>query len=619
LAKLVDNKEVKFFLSNISPFNKLKSRDIDDFLSLCELKEYKSREIIYRQGSPPDYFNLLVRGRVVALTEHAGQELEIELLKRGTCFGIISLFTDETHSVTTKSIENSYILRVSVEKFKAFLNKYPLISLDFSRMLSQRVKSRFRPKKIFQSKKIAVLGEHLSDKTTYMYNLSLQLKSQTNKEVICIEFSLRNNFSLNLLLNKKTKVLKLSEFNEHKLEKFITKDKIDCLLVEIDNRNLLDALLNFLAESYHFIVYELAFFNFDLFYFISAAHYIHLLVFNKPQDLQKWQLLIKKLKSEESFNEEKIKIIINNLSGDLTIVRKNKIFEFPIYATLPLASSDNYLKTVKRIARELGEVVIGLALGSGAAYGFAHIGVLKVLDESSIPLDIVCGSSMGAVIAALWAAGFKIEEIEKQMINLGKTFSLFSIPGLAFPFKGILRARRLENIFKKIFKDLTFRDLKHNLKIVAFDFLRRETVILNEGSLYRAVAASCAMPGVFEPIKFKKDIFLDGGILKPLPTKVLLNFGAHKIIGVDITPTKEEIQQEYKRRHKLHIFDFIFGSIETMQREFIEQAIKISDVIIHPTFEGIGWMEFNKVKEFIKRGEIAAREKIDEITKLVSL
>lgn len=619
---LLNKKEIKFIIGNTPPFNKLKSKEIDDFIFISELKEYKSGEIIYKQGDRPDYFNLLIKGRVLALTEEGKRQSEIELLKRGTGFGIISLFTDQPHSVSTRSIENSIVLRVEREKFKSFLNKHPIISLDFTQMLSQRVSSRFKPKKIFQSKRIVVLGGRSSGKTTYMYKLGQQIKEETSKKVICVEFSLRDKFSLSSFLKHSDKVLKLSDFKEEGLEKSIIKDSIDCLLVKIDDKRLLNSLLNYLAENYHFVIYESPFFFFDIdfYYFISAAHYIHLLISTKPQDLEKRQLLIKKLKMEESLTQEKLKVIINNFNNleKLPLEKEDKILDFPIYATLPAVDSESYLKAIKRIARQLGDVVTGVALGSGAAYGFAHVGVLKVLEKNNIPIDIICGSSTGSVIATLWAAGFNMEEIEKIVIKLGKTFSLFYIPGLAFPFKGLIRAKRMEGIFKKIFKDKTFHDLKHNLKIVAFDFLRREAVILEEGPLYKVVAASCSMPGIFEPISFKKDLLLDGGILKPLPTKILLNYGAKKIISINITPTKEEIYQEYKRRSRMHIFDFIFGSIETMQREFIDQAIKISDVVIHPKFEGVGWMEFDKVEEFIKRGESAAEEKIEEIKKLMS-
>ncbi|MFH1655066.1 MAG: patatin-like phospholipase family protein [Candidatus Omnitrophota bacterium] len=623
MQDLMDIKEIKFILSNIFPFSKLKEKEIDEFISIAGLKEYRNTEIIYSEGDKPDCFNLLLRGRVLVLTREKSRDSEIEILKRGTNFGIISLFTDEPHSVTTKSIENSIILRVGKKQFREFLEKHPSISLDFTRMLSQRVKRRVQPKKIFQSKRIAILGAPSSGKSTYMYNLGLKLKEQTKKKVVCLELSLKKDiFTLASFLNKKHKVQKLSEFKEESIGKFIIKGDIDYLLVKIDKRQHLVSLLNLLSESYHFILYEFpfSFWDIDFHEFLAPAHYIHLLISSRAQILEKVNLLMRKLKQKESLGQEKIKIIINDFteSEKLSPEEESKIIDYPIYATIPSYKDEAYFKALNRIAREIGEVVTGLALGSGAAYGFAHVGVLKVLEENNIPIDIISGTSMGALIAAMWAAGFTIEDIEKQILDLGRKFSLFHLPGIALPFKGMLKSRRLEKIFKGIFKDKTFYDLKYNLKIVAFDFIKRKTKILDKGLLYKAIAASCAMPGIFEPVKVEKDILLDGGILKPLPTKILLNHGANKIIAINITPSNKEVYAEYRKRTRLHIFDFIFGSIETMQQEFVRQAMKISDVVIHPHFEGLGWMEFEKVSEFIKRGEEATREKIEEIKSLVS-
>jgi len=107
----MENKEAKFILANTPPFNKLPEDGIDDFLSICELRKYGHGEILYKDQDPPDYFYFLLRGRILAVKQDAKEELEIELLKRGTSFGIISLFNEEPHSVTTKSIEESLVLR----------------------------------------------------------------------------------------------------------------------------------------------------------------------------------------------------------------------------------------------------------------------------------------------------------------------------------------------------------------------------------------------------------------------------------------------------------------------------------------------------------------------------
>jgi len=622
----MDTREIKLIISNSPPFNKLKERQLNNLIDLCTVKEYKNDEVIYRQGDPPDYLYLLLKGRVMALAEVDLKDSPIEILKRGTCFGIISLLTDDPHSVTTRSIETSFILQIPKDKIKEFFKKTPSLSLDFSRILSQRVKARLKPKQIFQSRRIAISGDAGSGKSTYMLDLALKLKEQTAKNIICLQIVSKDDEMINFIdgrapiADNKDKILLLKDFSEED-SSYIRKDKIDCLYIRLEEKSNFASLLNYLSESYHFILYDLGRLSLksNLYRLAKPAHQLHFIVFPRVGSLKKWDILIKELKEKKLFNQEDIKVILAQWKKEpgLTFLIKRKLINHPIYATIPAYESADYPKALRRIARQIGEVVLGMALGSGAAYGFCHIGILGVLQENNIMIDIICGSSMGSIIAALWAAGFDIRDIERLSSEAGKKINSFSIRGVSFPFRGVMKARHLENIFKNIFGDLTFYDLKHTLKIVAFDFLKRKTVILEEGPLYKAVAASCAFPGIFEPVKFKKDILLDGGILNPLPTKILLNYDTHKIIASNITLSRQEALKTYGRRGKLHIFDFIFGSVETMQQQFVAQALKIADVVIHPNLEGLGWMEFEKVDEFRRRGERATKEKLQEIKRLV--
>ena len=606
--------EAKIIVGNSQPFAELSPKQLNQLIEIAKIKEYKNGQIVYQQDSPPDFFYFLLKGRVAILAKNAEDKepQKIEIIKRGICFGIISLLTGDNHSVTATSIENSFILEVEKGSFNQYLNKIPHLSLGFSRILSQRVKVRTRPKKIFQSKKIGVVVGDSQQRSTYIVDLAKEIKKQTKKKVICISNSSG--------ISSERKTLALGCFREEDVLDHILCQDIDYLYVK-DIRDNFIALLNFLSEGYHFILYEIIenLTNKDFSEFISSAYQLHLLVFPQQKELNRMKVFIKRLKLKRLFEEEKIKIVIAESVQDkkLSFSQRHKLFNHPVYATLPLDDLVNYSRILRRIARQVGEVTVGIALGSGAAYGFSHIGVLKVLVENGVEIDMACGSSMGAVISALWAVGFSLDKIEDICLKIGKKISSFSILGFSFPFKGMIRAKTLENILKSIFGNLTFYDLKHSLKIVSFDFLKRKTKIIEEGLIYKAVAASCAFPGIFEPVEVKKDIFLDGGILNPLPTKILLNYGTSKIIASNISLSHEQALREYRKRDKFHIFDFVFGSVEVMQQKFIQEALEIADVVIHTNLEGLGWMEFGKISEFIKRGEVAATSKINEVKKVL--
>ncbi|MBP7087923.1 MAG: patatin-like phospholipase family protein [Candidatus Omnitrophica bacterium] len=608
-------KDLKFILDNITPFNKLSKNNLRDFIAISKVKEYKNDEIIYREGGEPDCFYILLKGRIVVSTYKDHKDSDIDVLKRGTCFGMISLFTDEPHSVTARSIETSYVLQVEKSEFKKFLEKNPLISLDLSRMLSQRVKARSKPKTIFQSKKIGIIREASVGESDYISDLARELKNQTKKKVIALQIASDSK-------THKSKILLTKNFQEETAESYIVKGDSDTIYITIDSRDNFFALLNFISERYHFVIYEIPhrFLEENYYGLVNPVQQLHFLIYSQEESLASEALYIQNLKIRALLSQEKIKIILlePKQKEDLTFERKQELLGHPIYATLPFHNSSDYKGALRRISREIGEVVLGVALGSGAAYGFSHIGVLKILEQEKVTIDIISGSSMGAVVAAFWAAGFSFSDTERFCAEIGKKIGSFSIMGLSFPFRGIMKAGRLESIFKSIFKSLTFYDLKHTLKVVSFDFAKRSTVILSEGFIYKALAASCAFPGIFEPIKFRKDILLDGGVLNPLPTEILVGFNANKIIASNITLSKEQAYKEYRRRNQLGILDFIFGSIETMQQKFIEPALKMADVIVHPNLEGLGWTEFNRITEFIKRGEKATLEKIEEIKELIN-
>ncbi|MEI8349228.1 MAG: patatin-like phospholipase family protein [Candidatus Omnitrophota bacterium] len=615
----MDNKDVQFIITNTPPFNKLKPEELAQFIALSEVKAYRNGDIIYHNGDAGEYFYFLLAGRVAILNSDYSRDAEIETLKRGTCFGIISLFNDEPHSVTAKSTGISWVLLVKKDAFKEFLHAHAMLSLEFYRILSQRIRTRAKPKKIFQCKRIAVFGFPLSGKTTYVVHLGRELIEQTKKKVICVEFSLENNFSLPEVLGKEAKPLELEAFSEEQIEEHIVHDSVDGLLVKIVNGSNILSLLNCLYERYHFIVYEIPSVLGDMYLYdmVEPCDYLHILLSGHNEEFTALAHTIAALKEKSPINQEKIKIIVNeSATKDMSSQEMVRLLRHPLYATLPVLASDDYIKMMRRIARQTAEVVVGLALGSGAAYGLSHIGVLKVLEAHEIPIDIICGSSIGAVIASLWACGYAVSDIEAICKDFAKRGNLFSFSGISFPFRGFFRIKRLEKVLRDIFKDRTFYDVKRTLKIVAFDFYKRETRVLEEGLLYKALAASCAMPGIFEPVRFKEDILLDGGILNPLPTKVLLGYGVNKIIAVNITPSKEEIFNTYRKKNSLHILDFIFGSIETMQGEFVQQAISVADVVIHPKLNGLGWMEFDKIGPFIQRGEEAAREKLQDMKRL---
>lgn len=624
-------------LSQFPLFSKLSKEQLQEIAKLNYLKEYKKDQIIYEENSCADNLYVVITGKIKTYTQSSlNQGKILEYLYKGTCFGLISLLTEQPHSVTAQAVTNAYILTLPKEEFSQLLNHHPSLAIEFSKILSRRVKKRAgQDKSIFESNTITIYStEEKIGKTTYSIMLAKALKEESQKKVIFLEIRNQDN-GFTATLDKKP--LKIESVQENQfLENLNTLWQIDYLQLIYtpdstqDKINNLTAILNTLPQLYNFIILDLpSCYDALISEALSQSNKVHIISRKDPNSILQTENFISSLLKEN----KGLKInLFTMITCDLSHPLENYNPNLDIFANLPFDNQNDitnliqtypnslYAKALRRIAREIADVRIGLALGSGAAFGLAHIGVLKVIEELKIPIDVVSGSSIGSIIAGLWGLGYPWEEIKTRMKNF-RSFPEFRFLDLGFPGKSFFRGSTLERSIKNIFTNTTFYDLKRPILVVAFDFFKKEPVIFSKGqtSLYTALRASCAIPGVFKPMQIENGLFLDGGILNPLPVNALIKQGVKKIITVNVTPSKEEILQNYaqgKIKKKPSLLDFIFGSIEAMQREIANDAISLSDILIHPQFKDTDWTNFDNINYFIKQGETATKGCSHQLMKL---
>jgi NTE family protein len=253
---------------------------------------------------------------------------------------------------------------------------------------------------------------------------------------------------------------------------------------------------------------------------------------------------------------------------------------------------------------------IGLALSGGAARGFAHLGVLRILAAHKIPIDFIAGTSAGSFAGGAAACGMSVEEI----IEMGRKISWFNMTGFSFSPKGLLSNAPMGNFIKQNFPFKNFEDLPIPFAAVACDLETGEEVILRDtGDLIFAVRASCALPGVFTPLEDDQSRkLIDGGVVAPVPTRAVKKLGAEIVIAVDVISSGATY----------------WGSPSTLLGVFFQSAMMLlrtaakhqhyrADVVIIPKISHLRPDEIGKMDEFIKAGEEAALEKIDEIKKLI--
>ena len=180
---------------------------------------------------------------------------------------------------------------------------------------------------------------------------------------------------------------------------------------------------------------------------------------------------------------------------------------------------------------------MGLVLGGGGARGLAHIGVLKVLEQEKVPIDLLAGTSMGGLIGALYAAGISPAEVEEEAIRRGRKRSLARLLDLQPSPSGLVKGKRIsEELAMHLGLGLNFRDLKLPLALMTVDLRSGQEVVLREGSVIEAVRATISLPGFFVPVDLDGHRLVDGGVLNNVPVDVAKEMGAEVVFAVDVLP-----------------------------------------------------------------------------------
>lgn len=242
---------------------------------------------------------------------------------------------------------------------------------------------------------------------------------------------------------------------------------------------------------------------------------------------------------------------------------------------------------------------IGIALGSGGARGFAHLGVIKVLEQNQIPIDMIAGSSMGALVGSFYAAGINIDQLYKMATAFKRKYYLdFTVPKMGF-----ITGDRVKNLIKAFTQNKNIEDLKIPLAIVATDIQKGKKVVFKSGPVADAVRASISIPGIFVPVQMDGQLLVDGGVIDRVPVSVVKEMGADIVIAVDVSQVKKNDQIT-------SIFDVIMQSIDIMQDELVHHRKIASDFMIRPRVEQYSSREFTNIEEIIKIGEQEASANI---------
>jgi len=314
---------------------------------------------------------------------------------------------------------------------------------------------------------------------------------------------------------------------------------------------------------------------------------------------------------------------------------------------------------------------IGLALGGGAARGLAHIGVLKALVKNNVPIDVIAGTSIGALVGACFAKDGEINTLEEIVLNIDwRQLALLLDPNLALLKKGFIHGEKIKELLCSVIGDIEFKDLKIPLRVIATDVITGKEVVIDSGSVTEAVRASISIPVIFTPVKFENKFLVDGSIVNPVPVDIVRNMGAEFIIACNVIPepqkrrriTSETIDsRNYTKNKPLtklndkidkliqankdkietirefssilknkiykgqqidpdtpNIIDVLIHSFYIMEYRIAVLALRKADVIINPEVNDISTLEFHKGAEAIAEGYKSVLDVLPRIKKSIS-
>lgn len=666
-------------LQNVLMFRDLSAEAIDLIASKLRLVQYPKDFTIFRIDDPADCMYVIKSGEVKVIAGVDEDDEVLAYLTRGNYFGEMALLTGEPRSATVMTSLDSELLMLTKQDFEYLLTRHPSIAVTLSHVLSQRLRNLSIKKAGRQNKIVCVLDsiQHSSEKLLVV-DLARKLSKETNGKVVVIETGETSIEITNLLnLNGKNTsshwiLENIDHIQEEEVDQILPHDQegVKFFLLPDNKTPPLESyiiqLLSLLKEFYNFVLIHFPLgpaIDLGVIKTMEQATTILYLMSLSDEDPEKNLKNLAILHQGYEPLMKKVEIVVVRESSRQAIpvslsssIERHRIHYVrlahdvsPYFFTQEASSmpavesvskeSPQITQDVSRIARRLGNVSVGLVLGGGGARTFAHLGILKVLREEGIPIDIIAGTSMGAFIGALHIMGKSLEEIlEIARMHWKKLNSPVSwtLPRIAF-----IKGKRIRTIVHEIFGDILIEDLPLPFFCVAGDLVSGQEVVIGQGKLYEAILASGALPGFFEPVSFKNMYLVDGGVVNNVPGDVLKKQGVDMVIAVDVTPEREvhlispfaqktQRQPQHFLQQLLYYgkqLKFRYGTIllpRIIMRVIAMEGLEITrnksryfDIHIKPNLEDFDLFDFKRLPQIVQIGEDTGRQQIAKIRETI--
>jgi NTE family protein len=314
-------------------------------------------------------------------------------------------------------------------------------------------------------------------------------------------------------------------------------------------------------------------------------------------------------------------------------------------STSQAPSTPLFQADLRRLARQISGRLVGLALSSGAAKGFTHIGVIQVLEENGIEVDVVAGASIGAYIGALWTYGLDGKELERLARELEGRWGFWRLLDPVFPpRRGFLRGHALRKRLMRSIGSAGFADLARPLRVIAGNLSTLDRMVFSNGEVAATVHASMAVPGICVPVMIDGEAYIDGGIVDPVPVDVLREMGVTRVIAVNALATpgrprhglKAELESAPLKEGRLrklfrkllpldkqlnyfaqgNLFEIVVRSVHGAQVRLADASGRQADLVLRPEVCDDRWLDCRNPGRFIRLGREVAERHLEEIKAL---
>ncbi len=610
--------------------------------------------ILYHKNDTADALYIIASGQIgLYPTDPSTRQAPMAVLGHSQILGELSILTNEPRHVTARLEATSELLSLSKDDFNELLRNNPIMGMHLSTTLSERLASTTREahaglaaakktgSKIFLF--INLLDE--SHSMLFYPNLAIALLEQTRKKTALIDLSRghRPHISRTLGIEKESigarAAIGLSASELIERIRSTHPSGLDLLTLPAEllagtrDKTKTIATLNHLRVLYEYCIICATPLRWDsLQPLLKEADETFLVATDKATIETQVYSKIGLIKTDKNPWAPSREVILQDDGkdsfvghSDIRIGWSKNISRSLDKSASPFSAlaSTKTQRSIERLARILGDIKLGIALGSGGARGYTIVGILKILEREHIYPDIISGTSIGAIIGALYAKGMTIDEI----LGIGATIDKNWVRDILFwdltlpKDGGFLSGRKLQRFFKSLFDDLEFKDLELPFACIATDIKTGEEVTFNDGRVLDAVRASVSIPIIWKPYLYRGRYLVDGGLVNPVPTSTLLSMGADTILSVSLTssPALRKFMMAGKPQTTATpgMLPVFFHMISTMMHEVAVNKAQIAQVTVAPRITDYNWTDFDKVDELVAIGETAAEEALPQIKSIL--